>query len=746
MRRFGYILAVLLVGIIVQPLRGAHIVGGEVTYDCLGGGNYQFTLKIYRDCAGGGAEFDGGPNAPFFATVTIYEGNSSIPFQNFELGAPIVTNIDPELSNPCLIVPPGICVEEGVYSFIVNLPFSPSSYHISYQRCCRNNTITNIVNPGEAGATYTMELTSEAQAFCNDSPTFNNFPPIVICNNEPIDFDFSASDPDGDELVYKLCAPFSGGGTNQMQPELPNGVAPNPDLPPPYPQVVFQNPYSALNPLLGNPPLSIDLNTGFITGVPEILGQFVVGVCVEERRNGQLLSVLRRDFQFNVADCQPTVVADILEDSIINGQEFLVVSCGENTVTFVNESFQQQFIDQFSWNFDINGSPLVIDTWDATVTFPDIGNYEGQLILNPGTACGDTANILVNIFPEIEADFEFAYDTCIAGPVTFTDLSESGAGPNTITDWGWSFGDGNSSDATNPIHTYLIPGALPVDLTVTDINGCQDTESQVIQYFPVPNLLVVSPSAFIGCEPADIFFDNLSVPIDSTYEIIWDFGDGEIGMGVSPTHTYQEAGVYTVTLEITSPIGCFTDTVFEELITVLPSPTAGFSFAPQAPSNFHPTVTFTDESLEAQSWRWDFSGLGLSFDPNPVYTFPDTGIQVVTQVVTHTSGCTDTAVVRIDVAPEVRYFLPNAFTPNGDGLNDGFRGEGVMEGAVDFEFQIWDRYGELIFETNDPFESWNGQKNNIGEDAPSGVYVVVVRYIAPRGGRVQLNGFATLIR
>ncbi|MCB0640388.1 MAG: hypothetical protein KDC44_02055, partial [Phaeodactylibacter sp.] len=333
MRRLAQLLACLfLIGGTGLQLQAAHIIGGEMTYECLGGGTYRFTMKIYRDCAGGGADFDSTPNAPFDATVTIYEGSSTVPFQNLTLfDPPIVTNIDPELSNPCLVVPPGVCVEEGVYVFTLDLPNSPSSYHISYQRCCRNNTITNIIDPGSAGATYTIELTPQAQDLCNNSPTFNNFPPIVICNNEPINFDFSATDADGDQLVYSLCDPFLGGGTNQVMFEEANGVAPNPDLPPPYSVVPFSPPFSAMNPMQGNPPLSIDPNTGFITGVPEILGQFVVGVCVEEYRNGQLLSVLRRDFQFNVADCQPTVVADIQEDQIINGNDFLVISCGENT-------------------------------------------------------------------------------------------------------------------------------------------------------------------------------------------------------------------------------------------------------------------------------------------------------------------------------------------------------------------------------------------------------------------------------
>lgn len=732
-------------------LFGAHIIGGEITYVCNGGGSYTFTLKIYRDCAGAGADFDGAPNSPYPLQLTVYQGTSTAVYASVDPGAPFIEDVEPELSNPCLIIPPNVCVEEGTYVFTLNLPYTGESYHLTYQRCCRNNTITNIVNPGDAGATYTMELTPEAQTLCNNSPAFNGSPPIIICAGESIDFDFSATDIDGDDLVYSLCAPFLGGGNNTNQPAIPTGVAPNPDLPPDpslagfYPQVNFINPpYSFNNPLNGNPQLAIDPNTGFITGVPNNLGQYVVGVCVEEYRNGVLLSTLRRDFQFNVANCEPTIVADIKEDLLI-GDVFRVISCGDSVVTIFNESFQAQFINEIVWSFDLNGTIQTFNTYDVTVEFPGNGDYSGSLVLNPGTTCADTAEIEIGIYPAVEADFDFEYDTCLSAPVIFTDLSVSGAGPNTVVDWLWNFGDGNTRTDQNPEHLYYVPGNLPVNLTVTDINGCQDSLLMNINYYPVPALIVLAPSDYLACQPGRIVFDNLSFPIDETYDIVWDFGDGTFGEGISPIHVYEEPGIYTVSLEITSPIGCFTDTTYNDLIEIRPSPVAGFSYSPLELSNFNPTAYFTDESIDAKTWKWDFGGFGISFDSDPVFTFPDTGYMDVVQIVTHESGCKDTATVRLDIEPQVRYFLPNAFSPNADGTNDFFRGQGVMEGARDFNFQIWNRYGEKIFETNDPYESWNGRKFNTGELAPSGVYLVVVSYIEPRGQTIKINAYATLI-
>lgn len=727
--------------------QAAHIIGGDFTYVCNGNGSYTFTLTVYRDCQGGGAPFDGASSAPFPATVTIYVGNSFVPFANLSLGAPQITEIDPDLSNPCLIVPPGVCVEQGVYTFNANLPVTDESYHIVYQRCCRNSTITNIIDPGNVGATYWLELTPFAQSVCNDSPKFNNFPPIVICAGEPLEFDFSATDPDGDELSYSFFNPFRGGGTNQTQPTQANGVAPDPDLPPPYALVNFINPpYTFLNPIGGNPQVAINPVTGLMTGTPELMGQFVAGVQVREERNGQLLSIVRREFQFNITTCEPTVIANILEDDVLPGGDFLVISCGENTVGFTNQSTLVQFINDYYWTFDLNGTEVVSEAWNAVIEFPGEGVYQGQLVLNEGTSCGDTADIEVRIFPEVVADFIFDYDTCLAGPVLFTDLSFSNAGPNALTDWAWAFGDGNGSDIPDPIHLYNQPGVFPVALTVTDVNDCSDTLIQELTYYPVPREIVVGPSEQIACQPAEILFDNLSSPIDSTYTIVWDFGDGQTSGEISPVHIFEEEGIFTVSISITSPIGCATDTVFPSIIQVLPSPIAGFTYSPENPTNFNPQVFFQDQSIDAVSWRYDFGGWGFAFEPNPDFVFPDTGLQVVTQVVTHPSGCRDTAVVVIDVVPLVTFFMPNAITPNGDGVNEVFRGTGFLEGMRDFRLTIWNRYGELVFESSDPVDSWNGRKDNVGPLVPAGVYVYLAEYLTPRGEPVTLKGYATVIR
>lgn len=753
MKKVLWILSVLFLTYTQADAR--HIIGGVMTYKCLGNGDYEFTLKVYRDCnCRNCADFD--QNAP----ISIFECGVNQPCGNLNQGQqryyinPPLLNVRsiPAPDYPCLI-PPDICVEEGLYQwklsdYGLSLPNSGDSYYIVYQRCCRNETINNLFRPGDQGATYSVEITPEGQRECNNSAEFNFFPPTIICNNSALNIDHSATDPDGDQIVYEFCSPLQGGGPiiAGVPANSCNGSAPNPPCPPPFNTVNFVAPaYSGTAPMGGNPLVQIDPNTGVITGMPNVQGQFVVGVCATEYRNGRAISRIYRDFQFNVANCEPTVIGRVEADSVsADGKEYIINSCGETRLTINNQSFQQRFIDDYQWEFNINNNIVSSTRWSPTIEFPGLGTYTGTLMLNPGSDCGDTINVTINIFPELTADFTYTYDTCISGPVQFNDRSIVPSGE--VVEYAWRFGDGNISNLASPSHEYQIPGDLPVQLRVRDVNSCEDVTSKTISYFPVPRLIVISPSAEDGCNPLEVFFDNLSFPIDETYEINWNFGDGNLGDDISPTHLYTQPGLYTVKVDITSPIGCKTDTIFPELILVEPAPIAGFDYAPQSLNTFQKTVDFFDRSIDAAKWNWRFSDEGTANIPSPSFTFRDTGQQVVTLEVIHNSGCRDTAIAILDVVPEVRYFLPNAFTPNNDSNNENFKGVGFLEGIKNFKMTIWNRWGELIFETTDPNEGWNGQKFNTGKASPPGVYVVIVTFTDPRGNPKKLQGNATLIR
>lgn len=746
---------VIIIGFLVlflpdNQLIARHIIGGEITYECLGDGSgnntrrFRIRMSLYRDCAGGGADFDAQANFGIYQWDSIrYTYYSTQLATHSE-----VVRVLPD-DNPCLIIPPGICVESTVYEFVIDLPLFNGSYVISYSRCCRNNTITNIIDAPNSGATYFVEITDIAQINYNNSPVFNDFPPIAICLNLDFEFDHSASDQEGDQIVYSFCAPKYGGGpfgTNENPGDqfACNGVTPSPDrCLPPFEDVRFLPPFSVNMPMSGTPALTIDKNTGTISGVPDAFGQYVVGVCVTEFKDGKIMSEVRRDFQFNISQCEETVFAAVLADTV-EGEDFVINSCGSFTVDFINESFQEQYIQNYLWEFDINGVQR-FSSRDATVTFPSLGNYPGKMVINRGFDCADSLFLSVNVLPDIRADFEFDYDTCIAGPILFTDKSESDADGGLVA-WQWAFETGASSSARNPQYLFPTPGVKNVALTAIDVNNCRETIVKDVTYFPVPSVIVVEPSTFRGCAPATIKFNNLSTPIDSTYFIDWDFGDGGMSMDISPTYVYNQEGTYSINVDLVSPIGCKTSASFKDWIIIRPGPDAGFTFSPEEPSNTNPTVSFLDQSMNGVSWFWIFDDGNFSQERSPIHTFQDTGIHEILQIVVHESGCTDTARSLIDIRPVVSYYLPNAFTPNNDAVNDTYFGKGDIAWMRDFNFSIWNRWGQKIFETEDPNEGWNGAINNVGEQVQNGVYVCLVRFIDPRGEGHEIKGFATVVR
>ncbi|HEX5625610.1 MAG TPA: PKD domain-containing protein, partial [Saprospiraceae bacterium] len=484
--------------------------------------------------------------------------------------------------------------------------------------------------------------------------------------------------------------------------------------------------------------------TGLITGTPTIQGQFVLGVCIREYRNGELLTETRRDFQFNVTYCEPKVFAKLQADSSLSGKEFVINLCGRQSLDFQNLSTDENFISSYKWTFLINGSEVTNSNRNARFTFPGLGTYKGKMVLNESTSCADSAFLTVNVFPGINAGYRFDYDTCVPGPIRFTDQSQSGSG--NLTSWSWDFSGNGTSAIRNPVHQFLTPGNKQVRLTVRDINGCRADTLATIPYYPVPPLLIVDPDVVSGCTPVKVCFRNLSVPLDTSYDIRWDFGDGITGLGLSPCHEYRNGGLYTVKLQVTSPIGCYTERTYPDWIDVRQSPEAQFDSDPEELSSLNPTALFTDQSIFANSREWTFNDRDKSIQTGVQYTFRDTGLQKVQLIAMSTNGCRDTLIRYVDVEPIVTFFMPNAFTPNGDSKNDEFLGAGYTNGMLDFEMSIWSRWGSRIFSTGDPLQGWNGRYENSGNPLPNGVYAFVVRYLTPRDKLVTIKGFVTLIR
>lgn len=591
----------------------SHIVGGEMSYVCLGDDQYEITLKVYRDCFNGLAPFDNP------TSITIYNANgvlvSGIPGGNpVPITLPGSDTLNNNPGNPCLIVPPGICVEEAVFITTVTLPPFPGGYTLVYQRCCRNIIVTNILTPDQVGASYVATIPDTSLAVCNSSPIYVNFPPTVICVDLPFSFDHSAFDADGDSLVYQLCAPFIGGSSYNAYPL--------PALPPPYTFVQYVAPYTATDPMGGNPPMAIDAASGLLTVTPNTIGNFVVGICVEEYRNGNLLAEHKRDFQFNVVECTPAVVASI--PNVIN-------NCTGYTVNFVNNSFGGF---NYHWDFGITG--ITTDTsnlFEPTFTFPDTGIYTVTLIVNPGTACGDTTTAQVYIYPTFTGAISVP-DGCQGQTIQFGDLSTATFG--TVDSWSWKFGDGGLSSLQNPSHTYGGTGTFTVELIVGTSTGCADTVTEEITIYPSPSTNV-QPSDTTIC-----YLDFVQLTATGTGHFSWS-PDYNLSNDTISNPTAGPDVTTTYTLTLSNDFGCFvidsvTIHVFDTVIVFAGNDTT-----------ICPGESIQLTGIGGVNFQWSpATGLSSSTISNPVASPTVTTTYVLTSSV---GSCFGTDAVTISVKP-----------------------------------------------------------------------------------------------
>ncbi len=568
-----------IITLISVSSNATHIIGGDISYKCLGNNLYEFTVKIYRDC------YNGVPPLDSPAYFTIYK-TIDMTFESFEAFLATDSIIPPNSPSPCLTVPPNICVEEGTYVFLRNLPPSPGGYILAYQRCCRNGTILNISTPGAIGATYTTEINDACLSLCNNSAYFKNYPPIVICANQPLVFDHSAIDPDGDDLVYELCQPNMGAEGANSQPATASA--------PPYTGVPYVSPYTYSNPLDGLPPLAIDPATGLLTIVPTVLGQFVVGICVNEFRNGVFLGKHLRDFQFNVVDCQPNVVASV--PSLLN-------NCTGFSFSFQNNSYPVSNITGYHWDF---GVPIINnDTSNSqfpSYTYTDTGIYTLTLIVYSAIPlCNDTGTAIVYVYPSLTGGI-IAPNGCVNTPISFLDASVSSY--SDIDYWFWNFGDGTTSLLQNPVQSFANPGVYNISLIVNTERGCADTIYQTINIFTNP-VIDISP------KDTSIIYGT-SVTLNTTVDLtgstfVWFPVEGLNDVTIlNPIASPTATTTYYIT--VTSTNGCIsTDSVVIRILYI-PNVNIPTAFSPNQDGKndyFRPLIHGVVENADFRIYnRW----------------------------------------------------------------------------------------------------------------------------------------------
>jgi gliding motility-associated-like protein len=374
-------------------------------------------------------------------------------------------------------------------------------------------------------------------------------------------------------------------------------------------------------------------------------------------------------------------------------------------------------------------TPSVLDVANGTVviSLSTLGEF--------GCAA-ETDNFVVTFKPSPIANFTYI-NACQGDNTSFSDVSTTTSG--SINSWLWNFGNGQSSIANDPLHPYTASGDYTVSLIVGASNGCYDTVQQTITVNPQPIPQFTFGNACVNM-PVQ-FTDNSFIANGSIDVWEYNFGDGTPFANAPITsHTFSPAGIYNVTLTVVSNLGCSNS--ITQSVTVTNGPTADFTMTPN-PAFALENVYFTDQSSSnagVVAWFWNFGDETGDNAQNPIHNYADGGEYSILFTVTDANGCVDTISRNLIVA--LLPVLPTAFTPNGDGENDIFIIRGGPFKAVDF--RVYSQWGELIFQTNDWNEGWDGQYK--GADAQLGVYTWTFEVELADGRIIRKSGDVTLIR
>lgn len=726
---FKYItILVLLLSISpIEKANATHIVGGEMSYRYLSNNLYELTFKIYRDCYNGIPYFDN----PTY--VYVFDGNNNY-LGYLGLVQKIITGDTLPLFSPdsCRLPPNNICVEEKIMIDTVNLPYRKEGYIFAYQRCCRNGSILNIDIPGSSGATYTQNIMMDSSiAPINSSPYFKKFPPIFICNNVKLNFDHSAIDPDGDSLVYGLCTPYIGADTiNPLpSPDINSPYNNYKIYSPPFDSVKFIPPYSLTNQLGGTEPMQIDPVTGLLTAKPSQIGQYVVGICVKEYRNGVLIGTHRRDFQFNVTDCREKPQAVIPE---------VIIQCrGDLSVAFKNLS--RGAVD-YLWNFgDPASNPLNTSIEkNPTHKFTALGTYYVTLISNPNLDCSDTAIAKVNVYNKITgANFDLI-DACNNINIPLKDKSILSEGIPSAWKWTINFNPNDTLIKKDTSYLFNNIGTNYVKLKVTNENGCVDSITKSLEIFPSPQLFISgdtlicaggsaslnafgsdnynwTPTSTLSCSTCP---NTIATPLVNTKYI------------VSSTNSFNCIGKDSITVKI-RPV--------QKPIAALETNTGRC-----VPALINMSGTYSNLDtlcFNVKNWKWEFGDGQTANTQSTSHVYTNAGTYEISLKFNDAEKVTKTiTLLPLDSCAKGIY-IPNVFTPNGDGNNEKVYLRGVNIRKADF--RIFNRWGEEMFFTDNIHIGWDGYYK--GQKLTPQVVVFVAKVTYWDGTTEQKEGNISLV-
>ncbi len=625
---------VALIFLIAVPLsiEATHVSGGNMTYRCLGNSRYEITLEFRRDC------FNGAVNAQFDdpALVSVFDGQSNGIIETFPnegrflIPFAVDDTLNETISSICNVIGEDVCVQTTTYRDTIILPVRASGYIISYQRCCRNNVLTNIADPLNTGATYWVRITDLALRECNNSPVFEQWPNAFVCVNDTLRFDDRAIDADGDSLVYFLCTPSAGATLDDPRP--------NPAFPPPFPEVAYAPGFSLGN-MMGGSPISIDSETGLVLAVPNQIGKFLIGVCVREFRDGQLLSEIRRDFEYNVRVCGRNPIAIFEPD--------FDTRCDGLTISFENQSISN-FLPveelQYTWFFDFPNTNFVSNAVDPVFTFPESGRYLVAMAVTDGL-CVDTTFASIGVAELGDPTADFTYDSFDCDGSTIVQFNQTSLTFQDTIVHTWIVSHSGIEDTIYMGSFQLDIGmdqTIMVRYEIDTESGCNDIKEEEITIMTNP--LRAEFIDKIICENEGVVVFETDIP---DLEITFDPSTGIIDNGDGSFSVENFTGVQDFVVFLTDGFCSLSDTV---TISTTGDPTFPLPDIIQCGTD---TISLNANGPDFYFYEWDGPMITDVNEVNPTFTLFGDATYIVTVSTSEGSLCNfiDTLDVKVSEIP-----------------------------------------------------------------------------------------------
>lgn len=453
------------------------------------------------------------------------------------------------------------------------------------------------------------------------------------------------------------------------------------------------------------------------------------------------------DYLVTISDalgCMDTVQVRILQPRPVTVEPLLPVSIcigGSAKITAVPHGG--------NGNYSYDWKPESLLTTPSIVVNPTVSTVY-HLTVKDGNGCfAPPLLIKVNVNPPLKVTASDDMDLCAGDSAMLTAVGSGGDGGPYQYIW-------NPAPNIAPGNSIQVKPVGNTTYTVMIKDGCGTPAAMDSVKITVKDLPVVlfTGEPLSGCSPVRTAFkDSSFLKGGGIVSWSWDFGDGNQSALKDPVHIFSTTGmstaIYAVTLTVKAGNGCTAALKKNEMIKVFPLPIANFE-APASTSIVNPVVQFTNRSIGATNWIWNFGDSLCSFadnrstQSNPRHIYSETGRYKVNLSVKNNGGCTDSTMRYIDIDPQFVIFIPNAFTPNSDGKNDLFFAKG--ENIHQFEMRIFDRWGNLIYYSDSINKPWNGKINNSGDLVQQDVYVYQINIKDNKNRNHQYVGGVTLIR